>query len=86
MQQAVKKALAETISTEASGKKVDQAVIEYVGEAALFQLHIKTTLMAIKIIDEPSQWNPRVGIETLVIANACMFWIISEDFIPTHEG
>ena len=60
--QAVKKALGETINSEVSGKKLDEAVVEYVGEAALFQLHIKTTLLAIKVIDEPEQWNPRVSI------------------------
>lgn len=55
----VKKALAEVIANECSGKKVDDAVIEYVGEGALFQLHIKVTLLAIKVIDEPEKWNPR---------------------------
>jgi len=57
----VKKALAEVIAAECGGKKVDDAVIEYVGEGALFQLHIKITLLAIKVIDEPEKWNPRVS-------------------------
>ena len=49
------------IAAEAGGKKVDDTVIEYVGDAALFQLRIKTTLLAIKVIDEPEKWNPRVS-------------------------
>lgn len=66
--QTVKKALAEVVAAEAAGKKVDEAVIEYVGEGALFQLHIKTTLLAIKVIDEPEQWNPRVSLITGTIS------------------
>ena len=50
----------ETVSSELSGKVIDDTVVEYVGEAALFQLRIKTTLLAIKVIDEPSQWAARV--------------------------
>ena len=61
MWQAVKQALVETVTTELSGKKLDEAVVEYVGDAALFQLRIKGTLMAIKVIDDPAQWNPRVS-------------------------
>lgn len=63
--QAVKQALRETVTTELSGKKLDETVVEYVGDAALFQLHIKGTLMAIKVIDEPEQWNPRVSLAYL---------------------
>lgn len=50
----------ETVSSELSGKVIDDTVVEYVGEAALFQLRIKTTLLAIKVIDEPSLWAARV--------------------------
>ena len=35
--------------------------MEYVSAIAVFQLSIKGTLIAMKILDEPSEWNPRVS-------------------------
>ena len=66
----MKQALVETVSAELSGKKLDEAVVDYVGDAALFQLRIKGTLMAIKVIDEPAQWNPRVILQPFCICHA----------------
>lgn len=60
--QAVKTALAETVAAEASGKKLDATLLGYVAEVALFQLSIKKTILAMKVIDEPTEWAPRVHI------------------------
>jgi elongation factor 3 len=56
---AVKTALAETVAADASGKKLDATLLGYVAEVALFQLSIKKTILAMKVIDEPTEWAPR---------------------------
>lgn len=53
-------ALEETISLIADGKRANDVVVEYLTGVALFQLHSKPTLLAIKVIEESSEWNARV--------------------------
>ena len=61
--QAVRIALEETISLVAN-KRANEVVVEYITAVALFQLRSKPTLFAIKVIEEPGQWNARVCLDT----------------------
>lgn len=58
--QAVRIALEETISLIANGKRANEVVLEYLTGVAIFQLHAKQTLLAIKVIEEPSEWKAKV--------------------------
>lgn len=59
--QAVEKALEQITASVVASKKLDAEVVDYVSAGALFQLSIKKTLLAMKVIEEPAEWNPRVS-------------------------
>ena len=60
--QTVRIALEETIAVLAKGKRADEVLTEYVTAVAVYQLHSKPTLMAIKVVEEPGQWTARVSL------------------------